>query len=137
MPETMNKGEVRYIERPVHEISVGAGRLTVYNAEAADTAERLTVVAPDMEAYQPGDVPVILTAIDGVNYNVTYTDIPVVTKTAVAPPAVRGDSAGDGKQTGSYESRTVKELRELAKERGFERYSQLDKEELIEVLRNG
>jgi hypothetical protein len=44
----------------------------------------------------------------------------------------RGDS---GEQTGSYESRTVPELRALARDRGLENYSDLKKAELIEALR--
>ena len=48
----------------------------------------------------------------------------------------KGDSDDDdGKQTGSYESRTVTELRELAKDRGIEGYSKMNKKALIVELR--
>lgn len=46
--------------------------------------------------------------------------------------APRGDAGGS---TGSYESRTAKELKELAKERGLTGYSKLNKKQLIAALR--
>jgi hypothetical protein len=49
-----------------------------------------------------------------------------------AKAAVRGDSGG---QTGSYESRTVKELRALAKDKGITGGSKLGKDKLIKALR--
>lgn len=49
-----------------------------------------------------------------------------------APEAVRGDSGGSG---GGYESRTVKELRALAKERGLDVPSKARKSVLVSALR--
>lgn len=49
-----------------------------------------------------------------------------------ADPAPRGDAGGTG---GSYEARTVTELRKLAKTRKVKGYSKMDKEKLIDALR--
>jgi hypothetical protein len=49
-----------------------------------------------------------------------------------ADPAPRGDAGGTG---GSYEARTVTELRKLAKSRKVKGYSKMSKEKLIATLR--
>jgi len=55
-------------------------------------------------------------------------------ETGAPTEAPRGDTGGS---TGSYESRTVKELSALAAERGLTGYSKLNKTALIAALRKG
>lgn len=150
--ETMNRGDSRTIERAVHRVSVATGVLWVF-------ADGDTWHLSEGQDCEPGDGRIILTAIEGTNFAVEYSE-----PTGTEPPAVdptqpvvetptppveettpaevkedvtpRGDSAKSPGNTGSYESRTVKELRELAKERDIEGYSQLNKADLIKALRN-
>lgn len=42
--------------------------------------------------------------------------------------------AGEQEQTESLQDKTIKELKEIAKEKGLEGYSKLDKEQLIEAI---
>jgi len=135
-PDTMNRGDARTIERGVHRISVATGYLLVF-ADGANNTWRLS----EGEDCEPGDAPVVLLALDGTNFGIEFTEPTGTEPPSVDPvapqeaPAVRGDS-DDSAGTGSYESRTIKELRALAKSRGLEGYSKLDKDDLITELRD-
>lgn len=132
---TLNKNEVNTIERGVGTITVGTGKLVVVPFGGAPS------VVSESETFDAGNVPVTILALEGTNYGAEYTE-PTGTEPPPVDPTqpsietttetVRGDSGGD---SGAFESRTVKELRALAAERGVEIHSHAKKAEIIAALR--
>jgi len=129
--DTMNKGDSRVIDRPVHEVSVSVGALIVAREGGGDNPVVTQSVYPGTPV-QPGDVPVILFALEGTNYSVAYTDIPT-NSPASEVEEEEGEEAPEGTD---YTTWTVLELRDKAKELGLEGYSKFDKEELIEAVQD-
>jgi hypothetical protein len=118
---SLNKNDVNAIERDVSSISVGVGSLSVVPRNG-----KAFTLSPDDGSRDVGDVPLTLTAIEGCNYCVNFTEpdgteaptLPREVPASTVPPeeiaqarAERGDSADSPGNTGSYESRTVKETK--------------------------
>jgi hypothetical protein len=117
---TINSHQSVLFEAPVHTITVTTGSVVITDGHDANVVEADAV-------YDAGDkASLSVFSPDSARISVTYAD------EAAPAPAERGDSGGN---TGSFESRTVKELRALAKERGIKGYSKLDKDALIGALR--
>lgn len=119
---SFNPGQGRSLERRIRRVDVATGTLI---ATAAD--EEPVVLGPG-EGEDFDDALLTLHSPTGAKAAITYFDDPE----PKTKRAVRGDSGGSG---GSYESRTLKELQALAKDRGLTGYSELNKTDLIEVLR--
>jgi hypothetical protein len=127
--------DFKNLEAPVREVSASTGTVVVTEGE------KTTVVGPG-ENYDAGDTPSLaLYSPDGANVTVLYTtEAPEAPEPAQRASGVsaepkaaeRGDTGG---QTGSYESRTLEELNELAAERGVKGHASLNKKDLIAALR--
>ncbi|HZN10476.1 MAG TPA: Rho termination factor N-terminal domain-containing protein [Blastocatellia bacterium] len=118
---TFNPDHSRTLDRAVRRIDVSVGPLIV---TATDDPE--VIPAEESRDYD-GVASLTLYSPNGAIVSVTYADEPLPEDTAP-----RGDSGGTG---GSFESRTVKELRTLAAERDIAGASKLRKAELIKALR--
>jgi hypothetical protein len=145
---TLNIQDSKALEAPVREISVGVGSVLVTRKLPTDEDggyEIESTLVDKEKAYDGKDTPSLaLYSPDGAHVTVTYaSEFPIVQEppdTAAgissAPPeptADRGDTGGGS--GGSYESRTLEELRELAKERDLKGTSGFSKSELIDALR--
>jgi hypothetical protein len=137
MPEviTMNAGDTRTFDAGLASVQVGVGSVivtdghdtTVVEADS-DTDTHDCEGKPSLALYSPG----------GANVAVTYADEepapqePPQRASGVSPSAERGDTGG---QTGSFESRTLDELNDLAVQRGIKGHSSMNKKDLIAALR--
>ncbi len=142
MPEnlTINAGETRTFDAGLASVQVGVGSVTVADGED------VTVVKADSDdnIHDCGGKPSLaLYSPDGANVAITYADeVPApqepaqrasgVSAEPESKDAERGDTGG---QTGSFESRTLDELNELAVQRGIKGHSSMKKDELIAALR--
>jgi len=139
---TLNVQDAKALEAPVREISVGVGSVLVTRKVPTDEDggyEIENTLVDKEKAYDGKDTPSLaLYSPDGAHVTVLYAnEFPIVqeppeTSSGVSPAAERGDTGG---QTGSFESRTAEELHELAKERGIEGQSTMNKSSLVASLR--
>lgn len=133
---TMNPQELRLLDAPVYEIAVSTGPIVVID----NSGEELEVEAIEAgKAYRAyAKAALTLYSPEGTKLAITYADeVPDAPESshgvsAAPETSERGDTGGNG---GSYESRTLDELRELAKERKVKGRAGLSKTELIEALR--
>jgi hypothetical protein len=135
---TMNQGDTRTFDAGLASVQVGVGSVIVTDGHDSTVVKADT----DTDTYDcEGKPSLALYSPDGANVAVTYQDEvetpqePAQRVSGVsAEPEVseRGDTGGNG---GSYESRTLEELRELAAQRNIKGRAGLSKAELIEALR--
>lgn len=137
MPEvlTINKGETKTFDAGLASVQVGVGSVIVTDGHGS------TVIKADGDTntHDCGGKPSLaLYSPDGANVAVTYAnEIPVPQEPAQRASGVsaeRGDTGGGS--GGSFESRTLDELHELAKERGIKGQSTLNKDDLVQALRD-
>jgi len=126
---SLNKGDTQSFERQIASVTCSTGSLIVNDGK--ETKE-----ITDGETFDTNGSPTVsIFAVDHANYAVAFADFALVAPGPVVEEAVRGDGPGNV-DTGSYESRTLKELRKLARDRRISGYSDLDKDALIEKLRD-
>lgn len=116
---TFNPEQSRTLDRKVQRVDVNVGSLLI-----TETDDPILVKAGEKREFD-NVANLTLYSPNGAQVALYYFDEKV-------PATVRGDSGG---QTGSFESRTTKELRSLAAERDIPGRSKMDKPELIEALR--
>lgn len=129
---TMNAQDMRTFDAGLASISVGTGSVIV-------TDDHEPAVVGEGESQDLGGKPSLaLYSPNGANLSLFYAnELPTPQESpqrasGVSAAAERGDTGGSG---GSYESRTLDELRELATERKIKGRAGLSKTELIEALR--
>lgn len=141
---TLNVQDTKALEAPVREISVGVGSVLVTRKVPTDEdggyEVESTLVDKD-KPYDGKDTPSLgLYSPDGARLAVTYANEfpapqePAEAVSGVSPAADRGDTGGG--TGGSFESRTVEELHELAREREIKGQSAMNKSEVIDALRD-
>jgi hypothetical protein len=135
---TLNAGDTRTFDAGLASVQVGVGSVIVTDGHDS------TVVKADTDTDTlacEGKPSLALYSPDGANVAVTYQDEAETPQepaqrvsgvSAEVEPSERGDTGGNG---GSYESRTLDELRELAAQRNIKGRAGLSKAELIEALR--
>ena len=120
---TFNPDQSRTLDAPVRQIDVATGSVIV-------TATDDSVLVGAGESFEAQDTASLtLYSPNSARILVTYSNEPVDD----CAGSIRGDTGGTG---GSYESRTDKELRKLASERGIPGRSSMNKAQLIEALRS-
>lgn len=131
---TLNAGDTRTFDAGLASVQVGVGSVIVTDGHDS------TVVKADTDTDThdcEGKPSLALYSPDGANVAVTYQDeLPAPQEAAQSASGVsaeRGDTGGGS--GGSFESRTLEELREDARERKIKGRAGLTKDELIEALR--
>lgn len=132
---TLNAGDTRTFDAGLASVQVGVGSVIV--TDGHDT----TVVKADSDTDThdcEGKPSLALYSPDGANVAVTYAnETPTPQEPAQRVSGVsaeRGDTGGGS--GGSFESRTLDELHDLAKERGIKGQSTLNKDDLVQALRD-
>jgi hypothetical protein len=141
---TFNPNQSRPIPMPIRSltcevgscvVAVGAGQKLPDDESQPDqeqhpgTVDSTNLAAGETFTADHGRAQVTVFSVEGASVSFIYADDPEETE-----PAERGDSAGEG-STGSFESRTLTELRALAKERGLTGLSKANKDDVIAALR--
>jgi len=132
---TLNAGESRTFDAGIASVQVSTGSVVI-----TDGDDPTVVKAQDDENTHDckGKPSLALYSPSGANLSITYAhevetpQEPTHGVSATPEPSERGDTGGNG---GSYESRTLEELHELATERKVKGRSAMDKTELIAALR--
>lgn len=116
---SLNKGDTVSWEKPVASVSIATGKVLLSDGDEH------TFVGKDDQYAADGSTSVSLYALEATNYAVNF-----VADTTVANPIPE--------QSVDFSSAlTLKELQQLARERGEHGYSNLSKADLIARLRNG
>lgn len=136
MPEVLvlNAGDTRTFDAGLASVQVGVGSVivtdghdsTVVKADT-DTDTHDCEGKPSLALYSPVGANVAITYAHEIE---TPQEAP---QRASGVSAERGDTGGGS--GGSFESRTLDELHDLAKERGIKGTSALNKSDLIDALR--
>lgn len=137
MPEvlTINAGETRTFDAGLASVQVGVGSVIVTDGHGSTVVE----ADSDTDTHDcKGKPSLALYSPDGANVAVTYAnETPAPQEPAQRASGVsaeRGDTGGGS--GGSFESRTLDELHDLAKERGIKGQSTLNKDDLVQALRD-